>query len=308
MLWTNIKRVARYGFSGFFRNGFVSLAAVSMLTITLFVLAGLLLANAALSATLDILSEKVDVNVYFVPEAEEEKVLAVRDALSKRSEVLSVEYVSREDALQNFRARHQNDELTIQALEELEDNPLGASLAVRANDPSQYASIAQFLQDLPAAGEGEERIIEKINFFQNQTAIERLTSIINTSKSLSLSISIILGIASVLIAFNTIRLAIYTTRDEIEVMKLVGAGPWYVRGPFLVAGALYGAISGVIVLAVMYAIALSLAGPSERFFGSFNTFDYYTGEFIFIFFVIMGIGILIGLLSSYMAVHRYLKY
>lgn len=309
-LWVNIKRVTRYGLVGFFRNGFVSLAAVIIMTITLFVVSFLMIAGAALSATLDSITQKVDVNAYFVTDASEEQILEVQSALEELPEVAAVNYVSREDALADFRARHENDELTMQALDELDENPLGASLAIQAHDPSQYESISNFLETAPVATNDEgESIIEKINFFQNQAVIERLTNIIETSRQLGIAIALIFGVASVLIALNTIRLAIYTARDEIGVMRLVGASSWYIRGPFLIAGVLYGLVAGVIVLIGLYPITLWLGEPSERFFGAgvFNTFTYYVESFPLLFLVIMGVGIGLGVFASFVAVRRYLK-
>lgn len=306
-LWITTKRIARYGFVGFFRNGFISLAAVLILSITLFVIATLMVASAALTNTLEELSNSVDVNVYFVIGAPEQQVLEVKESLETLPEVASVEYTTPEQALEEFRQRHQNDQLTLQALEELAENPLGASLSVRAKDTGHYESIATFLETVPAAGNGSAGIIEKVNFQQNRGAIERLTNIIDTSRTLGLAIVVLFGIASTLIAFNTIRLAIYTSREEIGVMRLVGAGPWYVRGPFVVAGVLYGFLSGIVVLVLMYPITLWLGGPSEAFFGSFNTFNYFIGSFPIIFLTIMGTGILLGALSSYLAVRRYLR-
>lgn len=304
--WVDIKRISRYGLVGFFRNGFVSLAAVLILTITLFVIASLLIAGAALNTTLTELTQKVDVNVYFTTDALEEEVLAIQTSLEALPEVASVEYVSREEAIERFRERHKNDQLTLQALDELEDNPLGASLAVRAKETSQYESIAAYLETLQQS-EREGSIIDKVNFFQNKTVIDRLTDIIDTSRNLGIAIAIFLGLASILIAFNTIRLAIYTSRDEIGVMKLVGAGHWYVRGPFVISGILYGLISAILVLVILYPISLWMGPASERFFGTFNTFSYYTESFAFIFFVVVSVGILIGAISSYLAVRRYLK-
>ena len=118
-----------------------------------------------------------------------------------------------------------------------------------------------------------------MNYEQNQTAIERLTSIIQTSKEIGIAIALILGIASVLIAFNTIRLAIYTARDEIAVMNLVGASHWYVRGPFIIAGVLYGLISGLVVLLLLYPITVALGPGSQEFLVDFNVFTYFVGSF-----------------------------
>ncbi|MEK7106818.1 MAG: permease-like cell division protein FtsX [Patescibacteria group bacterium] len=306
-LWLNTKRVARYGLIGFIRNGFVSLAAVSIMTLTLFVISGLMIFGAALDATLAQLTQKVDVNVYFTTNATDAQITDVKRMLEALPEVATVSFVSRDDALAQFRERHKNDQLTLQALDELKDNPLGASLEVRAKQTSQYEAIAKFLGTQQSSGTSAGSAIDKVNFYQNKTAIDRLTSIIDTSKRLGTIIAIIMGLASVLIAFNTIRLAIYTSRDEIGVMNIVGAGRWYVRGPFMIAGILYGFVSGLIVLILLYPITLYISAPLQRFLGTFNAFAYYASSFPAIFFVVMASGIALGALSSYLAVRRYLR-
>ena len=305
--WVNFKRVSRYGVASFFRNGFVSLAAVLIMSITLFVIASLMIGSAALNATLQLLTEKVDVTVYFLPEAPESQVLDLQKSLEALPEVGQVAYVSREQALADFRERHQNDQTTLSALDELGENPLGASLEVRAKETNQYESIARFLEAQQEGNTGAGAVIDKINFYQNKTAIDRLTNIIETSRRVGLVAAVLLGLASLVIALNTIRLAIYTARDEIGVMKIVGAGHWYVRGPFMVAGVLYGVISSIIVLLLLYPLLYWLGPGSERFLGNFNVFTYFTEMFPLVFLVVMGSGIALGALSSYLAVRRYLK-
>jgi cell division transport system permease protein len=301
--WVTTKRVARYGLIGFIRNGFVSLSAILIMLITLFVMACLMVSGAALQSTLDQLTNKVDVNVYFTTTASEEQVMRVKEDLERLPEVASVTYTSREQALAEFRERHKNEQMTIQALDQLSENPLGASLAIRAKETSQYASIAEFLE----TQQGTDSVISKVNFYQNKTAIDRLTNIIETSRTVGAAAAVFLVAASILIAFNTIRLAIYTARDEIGVMNLVGAGHWYVRGPFVVAGILYGLISGIIVLVIMYPLALWFGPASEAFFGNFNVFDYYVSSFPSLFLAIVGLGIALGAISSFLAVRRYLR-
>jgi len=305
--WVSAKRIARYGLIGFIRNGFVSLAAVLIMTITLFVLASVVIFGAALQSTLEQLTENVDVTVYFLTDASEKDVMDIKTSLEALPEVALVTYTTSEEAFTAFRERHKNDQLTIQALDELEDNPLGASLGVRAKQTSQYESIAAFLESMQALGDGAGVAIDKVNFSQNKAAIDRLTTIIQTSERVGYVVALILAVCSLLIAFNTIRLAIYTARDEIGIMNLVGAGHWYVRGPFMVAGILYGVVSGLLVLLLLYPIMLWLGPGSERFLGTFNVFTYYTGSFFFLFLIIMGSGITLGALSSYLAVRRYLR-
>jgi len=304
--WTTAKRVARYGLIGFIRNGFVSLAAVLIMTITLFVVATLIVSGAALNSVLKQLTDNVDVTVYFTTSATEEQMTELQKSLQALPEVASVTYESREQALAAFQERHKNDQLTMQALQELGANPLGASLEVRAKETSQYEAIAQFLENQQSSGTEVGKSIDTINFSQNKTAIDRLTGVIATSRTLGFAIALILGAASILIAFNTVRLAIYTARDEIGVMNLVGASHWYVRGPFMIAGILYGVISALVVLVLLYPLTIWLGPGSERFFGSFNVFTYFVTAFPLLFLIIMGSGIGLGALSSYLAVRRYL--
>ena len=306
MQLVNLKRVARYGLIGFVRNGFVSLAAILIMSITLFVLVWIVIVSAGLKTTLSSLQDKVDVTVYFTTTATDDQVNALKQSLQALPQVASVTYTSRDQALAAFQDRHKNDQLTSQALDELGANPFGASLEIRAKDTSQYETIAKFLESQqadPSIGSS----IDKVNFDQNKTAIDRLTNIIETSRTLGFVIALVLAACSLLISFNTIRLAIYTSRDEIGVMNLVGAGRWYVRGPFMIAGVLYGIVAGVIVLLLMYPIAAWVGPGSERFLGSFNVFTYFVSSFGLLFLIVMGSGIALGALSSYMAVHRYLS-
>lgn len=306
-IWLTTKRVARYGLIGFIRNGFISLSAILIMTITLFVVAVLMISSSALKSVLADLTNKVDVTVYFTTSATQDQIQALQQSVTALPEVASVSYVSSDEALAQFQERHQNDQLTMQALQGLGENPLGASLEIRAKETSQYESIASYLNAQQASASGSGSIIDKVNFTQNKTAIDRLTNIIETSRSLGIAIAIVLGFASVLIIFNTIRLAIYTSREEIGVMNLVGANPWYVRGPFMVTGLLYGAVSALLVLAILYPLTAWLGPASERFLGTFNVFSYYTGSFGLLFFVLFGAGIALGALSSYLAVSRYLN-
>ena len=308
--WTNIKRVSRYGFIGFIRNGLVSVAAVFILVIALFFQANLMISNAAMTQTLEELKQKVGITVYFQPAASEEQAMATKQSLEALPEIALVSYTSRDQALADFRERHKNDQLTLQALDELGENPLGASLDVQAKEPSQYETVAAFLDARRAEGASG---IDRVNFSDNKLAIERLAGIIDSSSKNGITKEIILGICALIIVFNTIRLTIYTARDEIGVMNLVGAGHWYVRGPFLIAGVLYGAIAGLMVLILMYPILrfypvlVGLDSTAEILFGSFDSFDYYVSNFILFFFSILGAGMGLGALSSYLSVRRYLK-
>ncbi|MDD5050737.1 MAG: permease-like cell division protein FtsX [Candidatus Pacebacteria bacterium] len=307
MIWTKIKRVFRAGFTSFWRNGFVSLASVLVLIVTLFVIGSLIFASATLSSTLTQIQNKVDINVYLVTTASEDDILSLKKTLEALPEVAHIDYISRDQALANFKAKHQTDQLTLQALDELGDNPLGAVLNIKAKDPSQYEGIATFLNGKNALSSDGNTIIDKVNYLQNKIAIDRLTRIIQAGQKLGFTLTIILVIISVLITFNTIRLAIYTAREEISVMRLVGASNRYIRGPFVVTGIFYGLISALVTLVLFYPITFWLGPKTENFFTGINIFDYYKANFLQIFLIITLSGIFISAVSSFLATRKYLK-
>jgi len=306
MLITNTKRIFKSALTNFWRNRLVSLSSILVMTITLLVFGALIFSNATLDSALKQIKEKVDINVYFITTAEETDILSLKTSLENLSEVESVEYVSREDALKNFREKHSDDQLTLQALDELEDNPLGAILNIQAKEANQYESIAKFLEGEYALSNEEIIIIDKVNYYQNKIVIDRLSKIINSTEKLGFIITLVLVIMSIIITFNTIRLAIYISREEISVMRLVGASNKYVRGPFVVEGAFYGLISGTITLIVFFIITYYFESFTQSMFG-INLFDYYLTNFMSIFLTISLSGIFLGVVSSYLAVRKYLK-
>lgn len=303
-MWTAFKRIVRSGFVGFWRNGFVSLASVFVMTIALLVIGSTLLLDQLFGSVLQSVQDKVDINVYFTTDAELEDINALQTALEALPEVAEVTYTSRDEALAAFQERHEDDELTLQALDEIGENPLGASLAIRATRTEQYAGVAQFLEERQEGSDG--LLIDRVNYYENQTAIETLNSINESMEQASVIVLVILVVIAVMITFNTIRLAIYTARDEISVMRLVGASNTFIRGPFMLQGVMYGLIAGVVALFIIYLTLLWL-GPSAAGFLGFDLFGYFADHFVYMFGVVVGSGIGMGLLSSMMAISRYLR-
>lgn len=274
------------------------------MTIALLVIGSTLLLDQLFGSVLQSVQEKVDINVYFATDANQEEVQALQTALESLPEVAEVTYTSREDALAAFEERHSGDELTLQALEEIGENPLGASLAIRATKTEQYAGVAQFLEE-QQTGAGST-LIDRVNYNENRSAIEKLNSINTALEQASVIVLAILVVIAVMITFNTIRLAIYTSRDEISVMRLVGASNTFIRGPFMLQGVMYGFIAGVVALLILYLTLLWL-GPAAASFLQFDIFAYFVQNFARIFGVVVGSGILMGLISSTLAVSRYLR-
>lgn len=306
MLWVNIKRIAKAGFINFWRNGFVSLSAVLMMMVTLFVIGTTIFTSALLTQSLEVVREKVDVNVYFTTEATEEEVLEVKKSIETLPEVDYVEYISKEQVLVNFEEANRDNQNMIDALAELDENPFGPTLNIKAKETSQYQGVATFL-DQNYLEQGDNSIIEKVNYLENKLVIEKLVTVIDAGERLGAFIGIIFIIISIIITLNTIRLAMYISRDEIKVMKLVGASSTYITLPFVVEGAMYGIVAAIFTLVLFYPVTYWLAPYTSEFFGTMSVYEYYLSSFWEIFLIILFSGILIGSISSFLAIKKYLK-
>lgn len=306
MIWINTKRILKTGFVNFWRSGVVSLSAVLVMSITLLIISSVIFTGALLDNTLNGLRERVDVNVTMLPDVTEEEVLTLRTELESLPQVESIEYLSREEVLSDYQARHADDQNILAALNELDDNPFGATLNVRAFSPDDYESIDVFLSENYPTGRVDS-VIDDVNFAQKREAIDRLTNIISAGEKFGLIITFIFILLSILITLNTIRLAMYISRDEIKVMNLVGADSGYIRGPFLVTGAMYGIISGLSVMILLYPITFWVGPSIQEVFFDLNIFNYYIANFGQFFLVVFISGILIGSISSSLAINRYLK-
>ncbi len=306
MFFTKIKRIIVSGYRDFIRSGFTSLASILIMTITLFVITSLIFIQAALNSTLNDIKEKVDVTVYFVQNADEPTIFNIESSLKSLPEVSGVTYTSADVALSDFKEKHSNDYLTLQALDELGQNPLGASLNIKAKDPSQYESIAKYFESDNALSREALTIIDKIDYHQNKVVIDRLTTIINGAKKLGFVVSLILVLISIIITFSTIRLIIYMSREEINVMKLVGADGGYIRGPFIVSGVLVGVISSLVTILLFIPVTIWLGNQMTDFIG-INLYTYYKANFLQLFIIMLGSGIIIGVISSVFAIHKHLQ-
>lgn len=306
MDWMIFKRVVVSGAKSFVRGGAVSAATVLIMTVTLSIIGSLIFLSALLTFTLNTIKNKVDLSVYFVTSASEADILTVKDELEKLPQIANVTYTSADAALAAFRARHATDQLTLQALDELGGNPLDASLEVRAKDPTEYDSIVSFLEASPALSSGGTSIVDRINYAQNKDVIDRLTLAIQATREVGIAVVVLFAIASILIAFATIRLAIYVAKDEVAVMRLVGASNAYIQGPFIITGIITGIIASFIVLLLLWPATWYVGSKTTAWFGGFNIAAYYAGHFPMVFLIIFGSGIVLGGIASVFAIRRYL--
>jgi len=301
-MFTSLIRVIKSGCLSFWRNKWLSAAAIAMVSLAIFGITSLLLVNVLINSLITNLEDKIDISVYFHLDTPEDKILETRNDLVKLDEVRSIEYISTEEALKRFKEKHQDNQVLMQSLKELDSNPLEAALNIKAQTASQYEAIVKFFNQ-----NKYQEIVDKINYLENKAVIARLSSITKTIRQSGLIILIILAVLAVVVTFNTIRLTIYSTRKEIKVMKLVGANNWFVRGPFIIEGAIYGLIAAVISLLILHPLLWYLSPKITAYLPGTDLFYFFQTNFLALFLLQIAVGIALGTISSWVAVRRYLE-
>ncbi len=302
MILTTSFRIIRYGLQSFLRNGWLSTATILVMVLAVCVFEGLIVFGVVAQQAIASIQDKIDISVYFKSQALEDEILRVKRSLESLAEVKNVNYFSREDALKQFRDKHAGDNVITQALDELNENPLLASLNIKAHNPKHYGSIASYLD-----GNSMANLVEKVTYTQNQVVIERLVNMIDISRRGWMILVAVLSLVAVTVTFNTIRLAIYSNREEIGIMRLVGASNNFVRGPYLVEGVLYGLVAGLIGFAVFVPL-VSFASPYVgKFIPGSDLTAYFSQHWLPLLSYQFLFGISLGVVSSAFAIRRYLK-
>ncbi len=303
---TLLKRVIKSGMQLVRRSGMLAVSSVSVTVVTLTVVLALFFTQALLDASLRAVESRVDVTIYIADNASEDTIATIQKELTEMPEVKTVQYISKEEALVLFRERHINDDLTLQALDEVGKNPLPASFVIHAKDTAQYENIISTLEDNSTFIQENKSFITKVNFNRNKDIIDRILVLRDGVKKFGITLTLIFIIIAVMVTFNTVRLATYTMKDEIEVMRLVGARSSFVRGPFIVAQIVYSLIASIITLLLFLGITYLLRDTLTVFFGV-DLFVYYTKNIFEISGLIIFSGLLLGITASFASVSKYLR-
>lgn len=297
-LWRTFKE----GVKNFSRNGWLSFATVSILSISLYITSITVLIAIGAGSAVRGVQEKINISVYFNPEVTEARILEIKEKLSGYREIKSIEYISKNKALDEFLATSGDDPSIKEALEEIGENPLLASLVIRAQDPEQYETIANSINQSSYAEE-----ISRINYEKNKAVIERFSGLIRTAEKTGLILSLLFILIAVLITFNTIRLTIYSHRQEFEVMRLVGASNTYVRMPHVFEGMLYGVASAITTLVLIF-LTFQFAAPAlQKIISRGELVSFYFQNLALMAIALLFIGAALGTISSFIAIRRYLK-
>jgi cell division transport system permease protein len=248
-LWRTFKE----GAENYRRNGWLTFATVSVLTLSLFVIGLAALIGFAGHLSLRSLEEKISISVSFKPETGEARIIEIRQELEKaKMEIASVEYISREEALEEF--LRDGNPVFSDAVREIGENPLLSSLVIKATDPTHYDLIASKIQESSYAQD-----IERVNYERNKRQIEGLRNFTDRIRNIGLVLGGMFALIALLITFNTIRLTIYSHHQEFEVMRLVGASNLYIKMPFFFEGIFYGLTAALVTIIFLSGAAFALS-------------------------------------------------
>lgn len=297
-----LKRIFWAGLTNFRRNSYMTYGTTGVMVLVLLLFSGLMTLNFLSQSIVRDLQEKVDVSAYFKVDVSEDEILLVKKDLEVNDKVASVTYVSRDQALRDFREKHAGDPLIQESLAILEDNPLQASLNIKAKESGQFADIVNFLE-----AHRLRSLIDKIDYYENQPVITRIESISRGIGLWGAIVTIILALIATLVTFNTIRLTILNQRQEIEIMRLVGGSNWYIRAPYLVEGGLYGLFAAVLTIVIFYPVAYFISPKVAVFIPGVSLMQYFISNWWQYGLVVVVVGTLLGIISSSIAIRRFLK-
>jgi cell division transport system permease protein len=254
-------------------------------------------------AAIDSVKDKIDISLYLKPDSKEEEILAVKSKVSNLDEVKEVRYISKAEALKKFNEKHKNDPAILEALKELDANPLTPTLVIQAKNAGQFDGLIRKINEIDSTA------IESRDFNDNKAILSKINSITNKVSEVGIFISVIFILITALLVYNSIRVAIYIHRREIGIMRLVGASNIFIKMPYMVSSIIY-TLVGILVVIAIFLPFLGLLQPYlETFFIGYNI--NIISFFVQNFFKIFGLEFLglaaINSIASTIAVSKYSK-
>lgn len=294
-------RIIKFSFQDIFRNIWLSLVTIIILILALFSVNMLLVVKVIGDTAVDAIKEKIDVNLFLTNSAKEEEILALKARVNALSEVETVAYISRADALENFKAKHQDSPEVLEALRELGTNPLTPTLVIKPVSLDEFDDLVNRLNAI------ESDIIESRNFTNYKELLDKINVITDKVSDAGILLSSIFVFITVLVVFNSVRVAIYTHRREIAIMRLVGASNWFIVTPFLFSAVVYTLVGVIAIMALFYPFLALLQPYLEAFFVGYNVnlINYFYGNIFAIFGIEFLAAAAVNVVASFLAVRKY---
>lgn len=303
MKWQTLSRIFHLGLMNFWRNRWLSLAATLVMTLTLLIISVFVIMSLVVNKTTDSIREKIDISVYFKDSASTDQIIELQREIAARSDVKEVKYISKDEALANFKAQQQGKKVA--DLINSDENPLPRSLEIKATQAENLDQIAQFVSQNTFAP-----MIHSVSYQENKIVINRLIGFTTFVKRMGWIFSVIFVLISIMVILNTIRLTIFTRKDEIEIMRLVGASDQFIKVPFIIEGFLYGLIATILATIIIKIGVISISPMMEKYLGlnlSNRMLSFFSGSFLSIIGLELLVGIIIGIGCSLFSIRKYVK-
>lgn len=303
-----LSRIINTGAVNFVRNAWLAIAAMAVMVVTLTIVLFSLLANATFAHTIEQITSKIDISVYLKDDITDSQRSKLTNDIKKLPNVESVKYVSKEEVLQRYIKDNAGNAGLLSAVSQT-DNPLPATIQIKPRDLNKLEDIKKYLSEKDVAALQSD---QPSYSGDRKEAIDKITHATNILQKVGVGAVLVFAIISVLIIFNTIQMAIFNRRDELTIMRLLGASTWYIRGPFVVESVLYGIISALVSVLLVHSAFVAahstLEATSLGLLDINYSAEYFREHFWILLLLQLGVGILIGAASSTVATQRYLKF
>ncbi len=306
--WITFVRMCRYGINNFTRNAWLTIAATAVMTITLLIVFSTLAARHALLSTVDDFKSKVDISIYLKNDTNQETVNQLENKLRGLKSVESVRFISADEFQKDSVASGDLPKDQLKTIADLPETPYPATLRVVPTDLDNLGSIESLVKNDKTFKSSVDSDRKPTFASSRRKAIDNIGQAVQFISRVGTIASIVFIAISVLIIFNTIRMAIFNRKDEIEMMKLIGADRNFIRGPFTVEAIMYGFFAAIAATGLGW-LGLGLLREPLAHSGIAiqPTLDLVTINIVFLFIGLVLVGAVIGVVSSVFAVHRYLK-
>ncbi len=296
-----LRKIIKSGWEGMMRQGFLTFATSLVIFIAVILGTSLYLFQGGVGYLTGQLKDKIDISVTFNADVSEDAVLQIRDDVARLPDVKKADYVSPEDAYNAFVSAHQGDQY-MEALSLIGTNPFLPTLRIQTNDPSEYKEISDYFNK-----DEYKSMINRVDDYKRGDVIAKLSEITKSIETIGISLTVFLSLIAIIVTFNTLRLSIYSQKEEIEIMRLVGAKNSFIRGPFLVEGALCGFFAAVLSFALFFLVLFSFSQQLQSLFMGFDAYGFFVSHVWTVILLDLLTGVGLGLLSSYFAVRKYLR-
>jgi len=301
-MFTSLRRIIGLGWQNLTRDGGIAVANIFIIMVPILLVSSLFVLKDVSAFLVKEFQSKADVSIYFNESVSEDDILRVKDKISQIDGVQKVQYASKDQALQDFKQRHQSNEVLLESLDEINSNPLFSALHVTAVSPVQFEEISTML-----AGDDYKDLVNRVNYNEKKEIIQKIFAITENTQKIGLMLFTLLGLISVMVTFNTVRIAILSHGVEIGIQRLVGASRWFIRGQFLVEGLIFGVLAAIFSLFVTMIVCWYLGPVMAKIMPGMDIWKNLIASMWTLIGIQMGIGAGLGMLSSTIAMGRHLK-